>query len=213
VCPNRQVRTDLLEQAVWQQVCALLQDPARLAQEYQRRLQEPYRQENRAMLEAQATKLKQGLSRLIDSYADGLIDKQEFQPRVERSKEKLRKLEQAMQALIDQEAQQQELRRMVSYWEEFAQFVTAGLEQADWTRRRELIRTLVKRVEIGTEAVQVVFRVEPGPLSAGPQSESLPHCGRRDHPALRNALLSGGFQHHVQQTHHIVISYPSRHFV
>src|SRR4051794_17797022 len=105
-------RTGRCELTCWRrrcgsQVCRLLQDPQRLAQEYQRRLQEPYRQENRAMLEAQATKLKQGLSRLIDSYADGLIDKQEFQPRVERSKEKLRKLEQAMQALIDQEAQQQ----------------------------------------------------------------------------------------------------------
>jgi hypothetical protein len=157
----------------------LLQDPSRLAQEYQRRLQEPDRQENRAMLEAQATKLKQGLSRLIDSYADGLIDKEEFPPRVERSKEKLRKLEQAMQALTDQEARQQELRRMVRYLEEFAQRVTAGLEQADWTSRRELIRTLVQRVEIGAEAVPVVFRVEPGPLSAGPQSETLPHCRRR----------------------------------
>src|SRR4051812_40984414 len=57
---------------------------------------------------------------------------------------------------------------VVCYLEEFAQRVTAGLEQADWTRRRELIRTLVKRVEIGTEAVQLVFRVEPGPLSTGP---------------------------------------------
>jgi Recombinase zinc beta ribbon domain len=50
VCTNRQVRTDLLEQAVWQQVCALLQDPSRLAQEYQRRLQEPQRPENRVLL-------------------------------------------------------------------------------------------------------------------------------------------------------------------
>jgi site-specific DNA recombinase len=184
VCVNRQVRTDLLEAAVWQQVCLLLQDPPRLAQEYQRRLQEPHRQENRTRLEAQAAKLKQGLSRLIDSYAEGLIDKQEFQPRVERSREKLRRLEQAMQTVADQEARQQELRLMVHYLEEFAQRVTAGLEQADWTRRRELIRTLVKRVEIGAEAVKVVFRVEPGSLSMDPKSEILPDCGRREHRHL-----------------------------
>ena len=179
VCANRQVRTDLLEEAVWQQVCRLLQDPQRLAQEYQRRLQEPQRQENRAMLEAQATKLRQGLSRLIDSYAEGLLDKQEFQPRVERSKEKLRKLEEAMQSLADEEIRQQELRLVITRLEEFAHRVTAGLEQADWARRRELIRTLVKRVEIGAEAVKVVFRVEPGPLSTSPPSDSLPDCGRR----------------------------------
>jgi site-specific DNA recombinase len=185
VCANRQVRTDLLEQAVWQQVCELLQDPPRLAQEYQRRLQEPQRKENRAMLEAQAAKLKQGLSRLIDSYTEGLIDKPEFQPRIERSKEKLRRVEQAMQALADEERQQQELRLVISHLEEFAQHVVAGLQQADWMRRRELIRTLVKRVEIGAEVVKVVFRVEPGPPSTCPKSESLPHCGRREFPVIQ----------------------------
>ena len=184
VCSNRQVRTDLLEAAVWQQVCALLQDPSRLAQEYQRRLQAPQQQGNRALLKAQATKLKQGLSRLIDSYTEGLIDRQEFQPRIERSKEKLRKIEQAMQILADEERQQQALRQVISHLEEFAQRVSAGLEQADWTRRRELIRTLVQRVEIGAEAVNVVFRVEPGPHSIGPDAESLPHCGRREWTAL-----------------------------
>ena len=37
-CQNKQVRTDLLETAVWNDVCALLQDPGRLEAEYQRRL-------------------------------------------------------------------------------------------------------------------------------------------------------------------------------
>ena len=212
VCTNRQVRTDRLEQAVWQQVCALLQDPSRVAQEYQRRLQEPQRQENRTMLEAQAAKLKQGLSRLIDGYAEGLIDKQEFQPRVERSKEKLQKVEQSLRALADEEARHHELRLVICYLEEFAQRVTAGLEQADWTRRRELIRTLVQRVEIGTEAVQVVFRVEPGPLSTGPQSESLPDCRRRGHPALGHTPLARRFQEQFQQPQDCFIIHSPRHF-
>ena len=74
-----------------------------------------------------------------------------------------------------------------------AQRVTAGLEQADWTGRRELIRTLVKRVEIGAEAVNVVFRVEPGPLNTSPQSESLLHCGRRERSPLRDADSTAHF--------------------
>ena len=176
---------------MWQQVCALLEDPQRLAQEYQRRLQEPHSKENRALLEAQAAKLKQGLSRLIDSYAEGLIDKQEFQPRIERSKDRLTKLEQTIQALADQETRQRELRLVITRLEEFAQRVTASLEQADWTRRRELIRTLVKRVEIGPEAVKVVFRVEPdtpSPSGTHLESGSLPHCGRRGQSAARQPV-------------------------
>jgi site-specific DNA recombinase len=38
LCWNKSVRSDELEQAVWSQVCLLLQDPQRLANEYQRRL-------------------------------------------------------------------------------------------------------------------------------------------------------------------------------
>ena len=39
VCQNTQVRTDLLDVAVWQEVCTLLAYPERLAEEYRRRLQ------------------------------------------------------------------------------------------------------------------------------------------------------------------------------
>ena len=70
LCPNTQVRTDRLELAVWQDVCALLAPPERLAQECTRRRhadgQEP-RQE-RTALERQVGKRRQGLARLIDSY-------------------------------------------------------------------------------------------------------------------------------------------------
>ena len=36
VCQNTQVRTDLLDVAVWQEVCTLLAYPERLAEEYRR---------------------------------------------------------------------------------------------------------------------------------------------------------------------------------
>jgi site-specific DNA recombinase len=38
VCQHTQGRTDLLDLAVWQEVCALLAQPERLAAEYWRRL-------------------------------------------------------------------------------------------------------------------------------------------------------------------------------
>jgi site-specific DNA recombinase len=157
---------------------------------------------------------------LIDSYAEGLIDKQEFQPRIERSKDRLRKLEQTLQALADQETRQRELRLVITRLEEFAKRVTASLEQADWTGQRELIRTLVKRVEIGPEAVKIVFRVEPDtPSLPGThlESDSLPDCRRRDYPALRSPPLSGrdlalqtasSFEHRLNQAQHSSIGYP-----
>jgi site-specific DNA recombinase len=62
--------------------------------------------------------------------------------------------------------------------------VKMGLQEADWSPRREIIRALVKRVEIDQEQVRVVFRVPPPPPAAPqPTSEkdspSLHHCGGR----------------------------------
>ncbi len=84
VCSNQQVRSDLLEQAVWDDVSGLLGDPQRIEQEYQRRLQAQPRQEpsGAVHLPGAIQKTKRGISRLIDSYQDGLLEKQEFEPRV-----------------------------------------------------------------------------------------------------------------------------------
>ena len=71
LCYNKQVRTDRLEQAVWQEVCRLLEDPHRLAEEYQRRLkavQAPPGEADLALVEKQIARLRQGIVRLIDAY-------------------------------------------------------------------------------------------------------------------------------------------------
>jgi len=65
VCPNTQVRTDLLDLAVWQEVCTLLAHPERLAEEYRRRLQPESRAKrpSLATVEEQIGKLRQGVAR------------------------------------------------------------------------------------------------------------------------------------------------------
>ncbi len=74
ICPNKQVRTDLLEDAVWEDVCSLLSDPARARKEYERRLSGD--DENSSLLLKQhgseLSKLKRSIARLIDAYEDGL---------------------------------------------------------------------------------------------------------------------------------------------
>src|SRR5713226_4266207 len=90
ICPNTQVRTDLVEVAVWNEVDRLLEHPQRLEQEYRRRGQAPRRGaqwDTPESLRAQSHKLRQGIVRLIDSYAEGLIGKEEFEPRITRMKQ------------------------------------------------------------------------------------------------------------------------------
>jgi site-specific DNA recombinase len=178
VCHNTQVRTDLLDLAVWREVYTLLAHPERLAEEYRRRLQ-PERRATRpplAVVEGQIGKLRQGVARLIDSYAEGLIDKPEFEPRLLRLRQRLARLEEQRHALADEAALQAELQLIIGRLEDFAAKVHNGLEEADWTSQRDLIRALVKRVEVAQNEVNIVFRVDPYPGDADPEKKSLQLC-------------------------------------
>jgi site-specific DNA recombinase len=181
LCFNTQVRTDRLEAAVWQQVCQLLEDPQRLGQEYERRLQaaqaSPGEAET-ALVDKQINKLRQGVARLIDGYTEGYIDKNEFEPRIRHFKERLAALEDQAQQLREHSHLQAQLQLIIGRLEEFSAKVKAKLDQVDWYERRELIRTLVKRVEIDRERVNVVFRVEDTIGSPG-NSRFLQHCRGR----------------------------------
>ncbi len=182
VCSNTQVRTDRLEQAVWQEVCRLLEDPQRLVEEYQRRLQAAQsapEDTDAIVLNKQIAKLRRGISRLIDGYSEGYIDKREFEPRIRRFKERLEAMESQAQQWRDDSYRQAELQLIIGRLEQFAAKVSAGLAEFDWSGRRELIRTLVNRIEIDRERVNVVFRVEDTMGNPGAPS-FLQHCRGRD---------------------------------
>lgn len=140
-------------------------------------------------LEGQVRRVRQGVTRLIDSYSEELIDKEEFEPRITRMRERLSQLEAQAQQARDEASLEQELMLLLSRLEDFVAQVKTGLHAADWLTRREIIRALVKRVEVEQQQVRVVFRI--GPLSphppSGKETQSLQHCRRRDVAILGRA--------------------------
>ncbi len=174
---------DRLDEAVWQEVSRLLEEPERLEQEYRRRLHPQQERSEQAGLEAQTGKLRRGIARLIDSYAEGLIDKTEFEPRVARMRERMHQLEEQAQLLKEETEVEEELRLILGHLETFAEKVKAGLQDADWQTRREIIRALVKRVDIDEQQIRVVFRISPTlfPSSSQDVSHNWQDCGRREY--------------------------------
>jgi site-specific DNA recombinase len=154
---------------IWWEVCQLLEEPERLEQEYRQRLQPQQQPKEQEGLDAQMGKLRRGIARLIDSYADGLIDKQEFEPRVTRMRERIQHLKEQLQRLQEEAEAEGELRLILGRLETFAAKVKDGLQDADFQTRREIIRALVKRVEIDEQQIRVVFRVRP--ISPAPASD------------------------------------------
>ena len=187
-CPVRSLQADRLEAAVWQDVCALLRHPEKIADEYQRRLTEPpgpTAQRGIEPLTRVIAKVERSIARLIDLYAEGLLDKSELDPRLKAARERLQHLQQEAQSQANQLAEHAELRLALTCLQEFAARVEKGLEAADWATRRHVIRALVKRVEVTEQEIRIVYRVAPVPFVESPGEGVLSDCPSRCRSCMR----------------------------
>ena len=189
-CRVRSVRAAELEGAVWEDVCALLADPSRVEQEYQRRAcgaESSEAAEEGEALAKRVAAVRRSISRLIDSYSEGLLEKEEFEPRLRSSRERLARLEAEASSQADAAERQAELRLVLGQLQEFADRLRTGLSKASWSTRREVIRALVKQIELEESEVRIVYRVPPVPFVERPEGGELQHCGRSREP-LRHAV-------------------------
>ena len=191
VCDNKQVRTDLLEEAVWDDICQLLRDPDRVRREYERRLEggSANVSARRKQLETTIRKVQRAIVRLIDIYEEGLLTKEEFEPRIRASKSRLSKLQDEEASLAAEQSEQAQMHVVIEHLDAFQKQLACGLDELDWHARREVIRLLVKRVEIDRDDVRVIYKVSPPPFDSGPvNGASLQDCCRRNARSLRRSL-------------------------
>ena len=191
LCGNKPLRADPLDHAVWQDVRSLLQEPQRIVREHERRMSKPGSDDSLDSLKALAQKAKRGISRLIDAYQDGLIDRVEFEPRLRRAQDHLQSLNDQIAALTAEQNCLQDLQLVVSQVETFAKMVQDSLEQVDWSTKRQVIRTLVRRIEIAEETVKLVYRIDNVPFVQAPERGVLQHCWRSyRYPPLKRWALA-----------------------
>ena len=181
-CDARLVAVEPLDDAVWSEVCRLLENPALVIAEYQRRLDtmQPHpRQLELDALARQLAKARRAIGRLIDSYAEGLIEKPEFEPRIADLRRRVARLEAEVNAQQAAEEQVRSLQRVIGQLDLFAAMVHDRLADADWSTKRDIICTLVKRIEVTADRVRIVFRVDPGSSAPSEPRRNLPYCPTR----------------------------------
>ena len=177
VCSNLPVRADRLDEHVWKSTCEVLRDPERMLQEWTRRNDAGERHLKSHLQHDEAAKavthLEQSLKRLLDAYENGALSLEELTPRTTRIKERLQQARCDLQAAEAQLAETITLQSITGRLEDFAKRVAQGLDRLTWNQRRQVIRALVARVEIGDKCVTVVFRLPPsGQDPAGPKPAS-----------------------------------------
>ena len=185
-CNNGPVRSDQLEQMVWDQVRAFLQEPRRVADEYHRRIAQA--RDGAAMpdeivrLDRQMTSLRRGIGRLIDSYAEGVIEKTEFEPRIAGLKQRMSQLQERHQAAREAAETERDLALVISRLEDFSAKVTTSFDQSrpirharyhSYCRTPHRNRRKPYRSHIPASRHQMV---QQGPRSQTKSTGSWQHC-------------------------------------
>src|SRR5207244_7745801 len=93
VCGNPAIQVDRLDEAVWSDVRAVLLEPERLVQEFERRLSRANEPGEAARSSRSLDKLigqvKRRIARLVEMYADGYIEKARLQSEMDLSRKRL----------------------------------------------------------------------------------------------------------------------------
>jgi len=184
LCHNPQVRVDQLDGYVWESVLRVMRDPAHVLEEWSQRGASDgtvaelrmQRDETKKLLAAQEHTLR----RLRDAYEASAIELEDLVARSDRVRARIKRARMELDEAEAQLKQTIELTAVVGRLSEFAAQVRDGLDSLDWHQRRQLIRTLVARVELDEDGATVIYRVPapPGPPAdnespeGGPSGES-----------------------------------------
>jgi len=107
VCSNgRFIRQELLDQIVWAEVIRLLEEPALIRQELDRRLEaartsDPTRKREQS-LQRDLTQVGKGIERLLTAYQEGLLSMEQLRERMPLLRQRQQALTAELQAITDQ---------------------------------------------------------------------------------------------------------------
>jgi len=186
-CTNESVKGEELERVVWSELVQLLNDPARLRAELNRRIEErPHPGERLRKQERSVETLRGRLDRLIDAYETGTIKRDEFESRIgslrtrhDRESAALASLRGELNEAIDIDSAERALRQL-------ADDVSARLATADKPLKRQLLQLLIHQIEIHREEIRIVYKVLPPPFVKRPANRGvLQHWLRRAATASR----------------------------
>lgn len=188
LCSNPAV-PGTLEAEVWSDLCELVQNPERLRKEWERRQQASAQGGDGSSIRASMRQLEKQKERLVELYQMGYLNQEQFTTRMERVTERLAR----ETKLYEQQKEAEQLAHDHAQWsaafDQFRKQLPEDMAGLDFTSKRRLLRLMVKRIVVGEDQVEIVYKVQPLPENRLENSttnqEKLQH-------RLKSQLLAGG---------------------
>lgn len=186
VCDNnRFIRQELLDQIVWGEVIRLLEEPALIHQELDRRLEAARTSDPTAKreqsLQRELTHVGKGIERLLTAYQEGLLSLEQLRERMPALRHRQQTLSAELQAITDQTNDRVAFLRLAETLTAFLAHLRSAAETLSVIERQKIVRLLVKDVLVGKDIITIRHSV---PIPSG-----LPQNGGSDDPNGQNYLL------------------------
>jgi len=199
LCTNRPVRSDHLDQFVWDQIIGLLNNGTLIQAEIDRRKEaarntDPRRQRSETLRREQA-RLGNNIARLITAYQEGLVSLVQLRQRMPELNKKSQAVESELQSL---ETAAVDLARYLQLAESLDGFRIKLCERAktlDVGERQQILRLLVKEVLVAADSLTIRHSIpipQTGAVSNGPQPTGSYPSGASQRPGY---LLRSGSNH------------------
>ncbi|MBV9800667.1 MAG: recombinase family protein [Solirubrobacterales bacterium] len=180
VCAARHVRIDEVDEPVWAQVLALLQNPELIQAEIDRRLQtlraEHPATHRRQGLQRDLTRAQNALRRLIDGYQEQLLTLEELRARMPELRRREATLCAELDALDTELHNAETYLKLTETLDAFRDRLSANANTLTIRQRQEIVRLVVREVVLGDDDITVRHSI-PVPTGGQPGG-SLLHSQR-----------------------------------
>jgi site-specific DNA recombinase len=204
VCDNRPVRQDLLDRIVWAEIIRLLEEPALIQEELDRRLaaarfSSPNKRREE-VLRRDLARLRKGMHRLLTAYQEELMSLDELRRRMPELRRREHAMQAQWQAIVDQVNERVTHLRLAETLSIFLVRLRSAAQALDTCERQRIVRLLVKEILVGDDTIVIrhSIPIPPDPSGEKPppspnQTSSSPSEGYLLRSGRHDAALGGSF--------------------
>jgi site-specific DNA recombinase len=199
VCTNRPVRQDSLDQFVWDEMIRLLDDPALVQTEIDRRREaarqaNPLRKREEELRREQA-RLEKSIERLINAYQEGLVTLSQLRHRMPELRRQMQAVESELYSLEMAALDEARYLQLAETLATFRGKLRARAETLDVRERQQIVRLLVKEILVDNTTITIRHSLPVPPSGSGPGRTSPPSSGMLGAQSSSGYLLRSGSHH------------------
>ena len=176
VCRDRPIRQDYLDAFVWTEVIRLLDDPALIQTEINRRIEaarntDPAQKREQSLHQRQA-RLEGSMERLITAYQEELIPLAELRHRMPNLRKQQQAIESELRSLELAAVDQATYVRLAETLSDFRDKLRSRADTLEVLERHKILRLVVKEILVGSNEIRIRHSVPvpgsgPGPSGTG----------------------------------------------